>query len=251
MVRSLGKALRLISGVSIAAAVVYGATLVPSGLSKLELFRVDAIEFEGVSYADRAELETLLAMTDEANIWDDLSVYEHRLSTHPLVRSARVRRALMSRLRIEIEEATPVALVPARTLEPVDAEGRLLPIDPTVHRLDLPVLHADGVDLEGAGRLTGDLRLLASEVGRYFDLVPEFAFRMSEVHLLQSGDIEVLLSDPALSFLLPRNAGAERIWDGIRVVEHQLTTQPDRVARAVDLRFAEQVVLKWTRVGIE
>src|SRR5690606_42000544 len=58
----------------------------------------------------------------------------------PLVAAVRVERDLPSTVVLHVTEAEPVAFVRTPELRPVDASGRLLPIDPAERSLDLPVL---------------------------------------------------------------------------------------------------------------
>ena len=87
-----------------------------------------------------------MAIPPHASVWDDTSEWEKRLETHPLVMNAKIHRRFPGTLLLEIEECEPVALFPSPTLVPVDGTGRILPIDPTLHRLDLPLISAGGGD---------------------------------------------------------------------------------------------------------
>ncbi len=243
---SRSRVLRVALGLIGAAALYASVSLAPKAMVHMGTFRVSEVRFEGERFSVSEELEKLLGLTDLSSIWDDLTVYEARLEAHPLVERAHVRRRLMGTLAIEVIEPVPVALIANPTLVPVDGAGRVLPIDPVEHRLDLPVIHVIGESHRGQAPLTGGLKVVANELGRYRELMPDFADRISEAGLMSGGDLRVKLLSPAVEFYLPRQVGAERIWAGILVWEHASAPNGSGLPAAVDLRFDEQVIVRTT-----
>ncbi|MBI2407180.1 MAG: FtsQ-type POTRA domain-containing protein, partial [Gemmatimonadetes bacterium] len=105
---------------------------VREGARHMAFFRARKVEIEGARYIAPDQIVSRMNVDTAASIWDDASVWERRIGTHPQVRDVRISRRLPGTLVVRITEVPPVALVPTGAgLTPFDAEGRPLPIDPT------------------------------------------------------------------------------------------------------------------------
>ena len=141
------------------ALVVLGA-LVLAGLPwwgrSLAFFRVQRVEVRGATYARPADIVARLGVDTLASVWDPVAPLERKVRAMTAVRDAHVTRRLPSTLVVTIDEVLPIALVPgSKGLQAVDEGGHVLPIDPSVQALDLPVAErADTAVL----RLLADLR---------------------------------------------------------------------------------------------
>ena len=135
-----------------------GGRHVPEALAHVDAFRVRRVEVEGVRWLDPLEVRRHAAIPDSANVWNDLDSWARTLETHPMVRRASVKRRLPGTIVVTIEEREPLALAATPTLEPVDRDGMILPIDPAAVRLDLPVLRPEGEGLRALAVATERLR---------------------------------------------------------------------------------------------
>jgi hypothetical protein len=230
---------------AVAGAVLLGGRRAAAAVAGAEVFRVDAFELEGARFIGVDEAVRTAGVEAGASVWDDPTAWESRLEGHALVRRADVRRRLPSTLVLVVEEEEPVALVPTPVLEPVDREGRYLPLDPAVHRLDLPVVRpraAEGDD-ERPGQaaiipLTRALERLRAD--------PVFFGRVSEVSLDRDGSLRVRWgADPEVVFHLDGVVAPQRVRQGVEVLAHALDSDTRRRPRAVDLRFADQIVVRY------
>lgn len=253
--------------------IVGGAVLTwqhaPEALASSPFFRVSEIRFEGARYLEGTEALAVATLPEGFSVWSDLEVVAGRVRAHPLVAEARVRRRLPSTLVVEVREREPVGLLPTPALVPVDAEGRRLPIDPAAYRMDLPLLRPraeaspPGVTPAGPGGVTpsgapagqegltpAQLRILAGEVARLPNLEPRLWPTVSEVSLDAWGDVIVRIAEPrtALHFRPPLSAA--RLHDGLRVLADALDREPGRVPVAIDLRFADQVVVRYPSTNL-
>lgn len=233
--------------VGTAGALGLGAPLwAPPLLGTLPVFRVERVEVSGNAFVARGDLLRLAAIGPEASVWDDGSAWEARVRSHVLVREARVRRVGMRGIEIRVTEVQPLALVMDGTLVPVDEEGRVLPLDPAVWSLDLPVLSGDlGVEdgrLSDAGARDA-LRALAA-LKEYDDT---FFGQISELWLLdaESVAIELIESGRTGRVLLPT---ADAV-SGLRRVELALGHALEAVVAIADARFDGQVVLRTRETG--
>ena len=132
----------LVAAVLVGWGLSWGAPRVPGALARVDWFRVRSVRVEGVRYLTAPEVEQAAAVPSEANLWDDVAPVAERVRALTLVKDVHVSRRIPGTLVLRIEERQPVALLPTPTLEPVDLDGRRLPLDPALHRLDLPVVRA-------------------------------------------------------------------------------------------------------------
>ena len=235
-----------------------GVTRVTQSLAQVEQFHVRNVELEGSRYLARDEVLAFIGLSAELSVWDDLEPVAARLRSHPLLLEARVGRRLPSTLVFTVTEREPVALFPTPVLAPVDREGRRLPIDPSEHPLDLPLLHPredgwNGVEAGGT-RPTGiddgtlspvPLRILAGEISRLGTMEPDVAASLSDVAMDRWGDVILRLSDPSVEIRYRPPLSPARLREGLQVLGDALDRAPDRRPRAVDLRFEDQVVVRY------
>jgi hypothetical protein len=175
-------------------------------------------------------------------VWSDKDVWHDRVAAHPLVKSVRVGRRLPDGLRITVTERTPIALGPTPTLEPMDAEGRRLPLDPAAFRLDLPVIHTARRPPRGARHFPAEVRRLAAEVEHLMAADTSFLQLVSSVSWTKGGAVAVRWTDPDVEFLLPSRPSPARLREGLTALAD--AQERDGMPRAIDLRFADQVVVR-------
>lgn len=212
-------------------------------LADVDAFRVREIRLEGARFLTYREALRAASVPPGANVWDEFEAVEERLARHPLVLSARVHRRLPNTLVLEVRERTPVALVATPALVAVDENGRSLPVDPAIHRLDLPLIEARPRTLDGDTRLLpARLRAVARELGRLSAAEPQFSARISEARWA-AGAIAARLSEPSVEVLFRPPLGPERLEEAMRAFTDARGRWPERNPRTLDLRFADQVVL--------
>jgi len=231
---------------ALAVALAAVASRVPEALAKVEAFRITEIRMEGNRFLTQAEAEKSLAVPPLASVWDDLEAWEDRLRAHPLVKDAEISRRFPGTLVLNVVENTPVALAPNPTLEPVDASGRFLPVDPAVHRLDLPLINVGGrgrVEMPSAA----ERRLVAGEIARMSQGDPEFLARISEVALDPRGELRAEIFDPPMTLLFRPNLPSRRIQEGLRVLGDALIRFEGAEIAELDLRYEDQVVVRLSR----
>ncbi len=225
----------------VAAGVALAADWLPDALAELEFFRAREYRVAGARLLQEQEVLAAAAISPFVSVFDDLTSIELRLEQHPLIRRARVTAELPGTLVVTIEERIPVAFVAGPVLEPVDRDGQVLPLDPVHHRLDLPVLIRAG---GGAPLSRSQLRVLAMEVDRLAADDPTFLTAVSEMTIDDRGDATALLSgDLLLRFRPPLSH--RRLRDGLTVLEDAVLRHPDQTASVLDLRFEDQVVVRY------
>ena len=213
----------------------------PQSLARLDYFLVRRVQFDGVRYANPSELVARLALDSTASIWDDLDQYAARVAKHPMVQSVEVTRTLPSTVVLTIVERLPVALVSdsgthgsstpgsgtlrSGTLDPVDATGHILPIDPARTNIDVPIV---------ASADTAILRFLdalRADAPRLYERVVEVKRVNRREFWMQLKGITVRTND---------DVTVDRLGDILRV-EESLAQQNQHVVE-LDLRFQDQVI---------
>jgi len=230
---------------AVAALLFQESDRIREALAQVEVFRVGEVVVEGTLHLTPEAVGAIAAVPADANLWDDLDPIARRLREYPGILEADVQRRFPGTLRIRVVEREPVAFLPTPALTPVDAEGQLLPIDPAIHRLDLPLLHPVREPARvDAPRLTpAQLRTLAGEVRRLGELDPLVLSSLSEAALDPWGDVLLHLGDPRVTLHYRVPLTSRRLREGLLVLTDALERTPDRRPTRIDLRYADQVVV--------
>jgi hypothetical protein len=238
----------LLATAALGAVAIWGPD-VTAALRSMDSFLVTDVKVRGTRYLAEDEVVSLLRLTPETSVWGDPVLWADRVASHPLVRSARVTRLLPDGLMIDVAERAPVALAPTPTLEPVDAEGYRLPLDPAEYRLDLPVLASARRPPEGARLVPEDVRRLAREVDHLMSADTAFLLRVSSVSWTDRGAMIVSWTEPPVDFLLPPATPTARLREGLGALADAVAKTPDALPTEIDLRFEDQVVVRRPAAG--
>jgi hypothetical protein len=225
------------------------ATLGPKAqavMSEMDVFKVEDVQVVGIRFLTEDSVVAQLQLNSKSSVWGDKGVWIERVTAHPMVRSAEVERLVPNGLRITVEERRPIALAATPTLEPLDAEGYRLPIDPARYRLDLPIIASSRTPPDGAQLFPEDVRTLAAEVNHLLSSDAAFLQRISTLHWDGRGALVARLSGPDVVFLLPPGISAHRLREGDAALADALSRTPGDVPAVIDLRFADQVVVRRT-----
>lgn len=217
---------------------------IPKALVGLDAFHVDEVEVRGLRYLKEEEVIELLGLTPSTSVWSDKAAWRDRLLAHTLIQEARITRRVPNGLLVQVTERTPIALAPAPTLEPVDAEGYRLPIDPAEYRLDLPIILSERIPPRGSRLFPEDVRRLAAEVDDLMASDTTFLQLVSSVTWTGRGALAARWTEPPVTFLLPPHASPARLREALAALADAIAKTPDRVPEAIDLRFADQVVVR-------
>ena len=239
--------LKIIVFTVVSAGLWTGGSQVAEAAAELDTFRITDVEITGLESLERGDVLALLAVTHESSVWTPTDTWERRLVAHPLLKEAHVERRMPGTLVVELVERRPVALAPTPTLEPVDRDGVRLPLDPAERRMDLPVLETTGMPAPGARLLPARDRRLAAEVARLMEADTAFLQMVSEVSMRDDKTIVARWSEPRVEFLLTPGAPARRLREGLAVLSDALGRDPSQVPTEIDLRFADQVVVRRIR----
>ncbi|MDH3271812.1 MAG: FtsQ-type POTRA domain-containing protein [Gemmatimonadota bacterium] len=225
---------------------VWGPRL-PDALATMETFRVSEVDVRGIRFLAEDTVIARLELGGFASVWGDRDEWIERVEAHPLVRRAEVRRRLPGGLVVTVEERQPVALAATPILEPVDAEGHRLPIDPTLYGLDLPVIAASRMPPPEASMFPEEVRDLAEQLERLRRFDEEFVRRISTLRLRDDGAMSLRLVSPDVDILLRPGATVARLREAETALTDAISRTPGQIPKVVDLRFADQVVVRRDR----
>ena len=236
---SARKALGFVAIAIVAATLAAGARHVPRVLARMAVFELRTVRLEGATYLTEGDVRKAAGLTPESNIWESRQAWVDGLESHPLVRSARIRRIPPSTLAVRVEERVPVALAAGPLVEPVDPEGVRLPIDPGAAHLDLPILLVDPGDSTQALAL----KLAAAELRRLEEEAPDVFAVVSDVQY-EDGEMVLRLGDALtrLRFLPPLSS--VRLKEGMAAMNDWAARFDQGPPGEVDLRFDDQVLVR-------
>ncbi|MDX1646217.1 MAG: FtsQ-type POTRA domain-containing protein [Longimicrobiales bacterium] len=217
---------------------------VTDALSRMETFEVDDVQVQGARFLAEDTVVARLALSGRASVWGDTEVLRERVEAHPLVQRAEIRRRLPDGLVVAVQERTPVALAGTPVLEPVDREGRRLPIDPSRHALDLPILAIEAAPPAGASVFPEEVRALAAQVEHLRRVDEELVRRISTLALRNDGALELHLVSPDVTLLVEPDVSVARLREAEAALTDAISRTPGRIPTVVDLRFADQVVVR-------
>jgi hypothetical protein len=235
----------LMTTVCFGAVVSWGGAL-PDAVVQHPAFHVEAVEVRGLRFMSEVAVVALLDLGSGSSVWSDKAVWTDRLLAHALIKEAEVTRRPPGGLLVSVVERTPIALAPTPTLEPIDAEGVRLPLDPAEYRLDLPVIQTRRLPPSGSRLVPEDVRRLAAEVEHLMAADTAFLQLVSSVAWDDRGALIASWTEPPVTFLLPPHAPPARLREGIGALADAVAKSPGRPPAVIDLRFADQVVVRRT-----
>jgi cell division protein FtsQ len=238
--RARGSLLAAVCGISLAASVWYGLPRVLHLAMGHRYFALTNVEVDGNHRITRGEVLQWAGVNTSTSIWDVApDLVRLRLQSHPWVRRASVQRELPNRLKIEIQEGRPVAIVRMGGLSYVDRSGHILGPLRDDDSPDFPLItgleeaEPSGFSPVGVHRALRLLRLCQRL--NCFDAI-------SEVHVDGNQGITVFPLRPAVAVVLGWGSWREKLARSTRVFA-AWEGQVERLA-VVDVSFRGIVVVK-------
>jgi cell division septal protein FtsQ len=211
---------------------------------KIEWFEVQRVEVTGTRLIAPHEILKLSGVAPGRHLLDEVESTAAAILEHRGIERVEVTRRAPHTLRIHIQEKQPVAYVEGEVLRLASARGEILPFDPVVAPLDLPIVRGPMADSAGSVRT----RRLLAEIGRLTALDPAFVAQVSEVAWTEEGEA-LLLTHRLGTVLLPFGAATVRMAQLHAVFadlerRFALPAADDRLTRhKIDLRFGDQIVV--------
>ncbi|MGD8866485.1 MAG: hypothetical protein PVI01_02630 [Gemmatimonadales bacterium] len=232
-------------GLTLVGAVLASAVWGQQLLASLSYFDVHRVEIVGTRWVAPDSLLVLTGIGSDRSVWEDFSAEALRLTEHPMIEEARIRRSGLRALRITVREVEPVALVGTPEMRAVRADGMLLPIDPLNSGIDLPLLTIEAQLTDDSTRMAeGPALEVLKAFATLHALDPGLTAVVSDFEQLDGSDVvlNLMMSEPARRIALPARID-ERL---VRRVRATLTDLRRRGIEAalLEARYADQIVVR-------
>ena len=178
----------------------------------------------------------------------DLGAIRARVMQNPYFKEVSVHRDLPDRILIRVQERVPVAVLVAAKTMYVDSEGVMMPAIRSEHAFDLPVITGAATVQEcrpGKKIVHPTLREALQVVLASQKLGNSVSRRISEIHLQPNGELVLYTAEYGIPVMFGRGNIIDKLtllegfWTGV------VSSRGGQSLRAVDIRFAEQVVARW------
>ena len=206
----------------------------------------DDLEISGGENVTRRQIMDVMGGDIGRNIFFiDLEDQKRKLEEIPWVESANVMRLLPKKLRVTIQERTPVAFVQlGPKIELIDAHGVVMemPANAAAKRYSFPVIVGMGEN--------EPLSTRAPRMKTYMELTKELdadgshsSRDLSEVDLSDPEDVKVTVSDPQGEVLV--HLGSANFADRFKIYKGHVQEWRQQFVRldSVDLRYDRQVIV--------
>ncbi|HTP80420.1 MAG TPA: FtsQ-type POTRA domain-containing protein [Bacteroidota bacterium] len=180
----------------------------------------------------------------------DLTAVRRNVESHHYVKSAVVERDLPSAIRITVNERKPVALVNRPDFVYLDEDGVILPRSISKALFDLPVISgiSDNVPLKLGTTVGQDDVREALTILRMLKLVNlDLSHQISEVQVRNGGDIVLVTAEGAVPVIFGRGEITDKLLRLEAFWNQVVRVRGTEDLRYIDLRFADQVVVRWNQ----
>jgi len=201
-----------------------------------------------------AELKSLAGIERKEPLCEiDLFQVRRQLLGNPFVKEVSVARESPGRITLTVVERTPIAALAMGRVHFLDNEGYVLPSVLSEEIMDLPVItgHLPPDELVVGRKIrtaTGrEVLTMLKALGGLGDGVYR---RISEVHVASNGELILFTVEGAVPVLIGTGDYGRKLV-ALAAFWNQVVTRTDiRLLERVDLRYTDQVVVRW-REGIQ
>ena len=211
--------------------------------------RIARISIEGNKIVRETDILALAAIPKGARLYDvDIRSARLRVLQNPFVRHASVTREAPDGIIIYVVERSPVATLALDKMLAIDSEGVVLPSVMLTGVFDLPVLTGD----LPAAECTPGHRIQARAVQEALEIlvtareVSEDLHRLiSEIHIDGENDIVLYTSEAGVPVVFGRGSVPQKLLELDGFWKQIVAARSASDLASVDLRFADQVVVRW------
>jgi cell division protein FtsQ len=214
---------------------------------------VKEVRAEGNKIVPTSEILSLAAIPKTQKLYDvDLNLARKRVQANQFVRAVSVSREVPDRILISVDERVPVAAIAGDKMLYIDADGVILPPARSEYIFDLPVLTGaiPVSECVPGKRVTSDvLREALQIVVTAQKISDDFSRLISEVHIDSGTSIELFTSESGVPVLLGRGDVAAKLVRLDAFWKEFVSQRGAGELRYIDLRFADQVVVRWNQAA--
>jgi len=186
----------------------------------------------------------------ENNIGDDLNEINIKkmneiLKKHPYIKTTRISKVFPSRLKIELIERDPIALINIKPMVLIDTEGYVMPNIRSTKKLNLPIMTNFNSDLNlyplGERVLSENVKKISIWLKKIKFKYPSLYENISEMKITTQDNITMILSNYPTNI----NLGRENIWTKIKILkkfENELLPKTLANFSYLDMRYENQII---------
>jgi cell division protein FtsQ len=230
-----------------------GGLVVFANLWKSNL-KVKRVTIEGNRIVETAEITQLIKVPKNTQLQDvDLMAVRRDILSHHFIKDAVVERDLPATLKVTIKERVPLAIINTTEILYLDEDGVVLPHSMSKQLFDLPVLTGmpEGISLTPGTLIKHPDIQEALQILATSRLVNKELYHMiSEVRLRNGGDIVLYAAEWGVPIIFGRGEIANKL---VRLESFWNSAVRERGfdnLQYVDLRFDDQVVVRWNKKRI-
>lgn len=214
---------------------------------------VKEIRVEGTRIVRPEEIVALARIGKGGKLFDvDLFAARKRVLENHYVSSVSVNRDIPDKIAISIAERVPLAVIVLDRIYYLDSEGYVLPPVRSENIFDLPAV----TGRFGRSDVTAGQTLSAGDVGEAIAILAtarrlddQLFRRISEVHLENGKDLVLYTTEGSVPVIFGHGEIGPKLVKFDAFWEQFVTLRGAGELQYVDLRFAEQVVVRWNRPG--
>jgi cell division protein FtsQ len=224
--------------------------VIAANLWKSDL-KVKRVTIEGNRIVETAEILQLANIKRNVQLEEiDLTAVRHSILSHYFIKDATVECDLPATLKISVTERTPLAMVNGAQLLYLDEDGVVLPHSISKQLFDLPVLTGVPVAVAltpGTTIEDGDVREALAILTASKLVSKELYHLISEVRMRNRGDIVLYAAEWGVPIIFGRGEIASKLvrleafWNDV------VRERGSEDLQYVDLRFDDQVVVRWNQ----
>jgi len=229
------------------------ALIVSANLWKSNL-KVKRVTIEGNRIVETAEITQLIKVPKNTQLQDvDLAAVRRDIMSHHFIKDAVVEKDLPATLRVVIKERVPLAIINSADILYLDEDGVVLPHSMSKQLFDLPVLTGmpDGVSLTPGTMIKHQDIQEALQILATSRLVNKDLYHMiSEVRLRNGGDIVLYAAEWGVPIIFGHGSIADKLVRLDSFLKNAVNERGPENLQYVDLRFDDQVVVRWNKKKI-
>ncbi len=208
---------------------------------------VREVVVEGISIISKDEVIRLMKIPPHTSMYElDLMVLQQNIMANSFVRHAVVTRDAPMRLRVEIEERKPAAILAANELQYIDEDGIFLPYISTTETYDIPVI--SGIDsvggLKAGQKLSHPEVQEALEIIRTAKIVSEDLFHsISEIRLHKGHDKILYSFETGVPIIFGSGDVVKKMVKLDAFRQKFLQNSDTKNIQYIDIRYDDQIVI--------
>jgi cell division protein FtsQ len=214
---------------------------------------VKEVQVQGTRIVRPDEILALARIGKGGKMFDvDLFAAQKRVLENHYVKSVSMNRDIPDKIAVSVVERVPLAVIALDKIYYLDSQGYVLPPVRSENIFDLPVVtgrFSRNDILPGRTLSAGDIGEAIAVLATAQRLDDQLFRRISEVHLENGKDIVLYTTEGNVPVIFGHGEIGPKLVKLAAFWGQFVTLRGAGELQYVDLRFADQVVVRWNRIG--